>query len=115
MENDTPPHAVFDTTMGGFASETVKTFTAGLQLPTISASFGQDGHVRLWRNISDEAKKFLVQVIPPADLIPHVIHAIIRKEQITSAIIYYDSTFRKFASIKAFGRKSEILARENYS
>lgn len=95
MDEGTPPHAVFDTTMGGFSSETVKTFTAGLRLPTISASFGQEGQVRMWRNISEEAKKYLIQVIPPADVIPHIIPAIIRKEQITNGVIYHDSNFRK--------------------
>lgn len=76
VEDGQPPHAVFDTTMTGIGSETVKTFTAGLRLPTISASFGQ---LRLWKNSSADAKKYLIQVIPPADVIPNVIRAIIWK------------------------------------
>lgn len=36
-----------DTTQTGVASEAVKTFAAALALPTMSASYGQDGDIRL--------------------------------------------------------------------
>ncbi|KAI8125865.1 Ionotropic receptor 25a [Lucilia cuprina] len=43
IENKQPPHVVFDTTKSGIASETVKSFTQALGLPTVSASYGQEG------------------------------------------------------------------------
>lgn len=46
IRNNKPPHLVIDTTINGVTSETVKSFTAALALPTISASYGQDGDIR---------------------------------------------------------------------
>lgn len=41
-----PPHLVIDTTQSGITSEAVKAFVLSLALPTISASYGQDGDIR---------------------------------------------------------------------
>lgn len=41
-----PPHIVLDATTAGIMSETVKSFTRALALPTFSASYGQDGDLR---------------------------------------------------------------------
>lgn len=56
------PHLIFDTTITGVASETVKSITSALGLPTISASFGQEGDLRQWRDISEQKSNFLLQV-----------------------------------------------------
>lgn len=56
---------MFDTTLTGVASETVKSLTSALALPTISSSFGQEGDLRQWRDISDEKRNFLLQVKSP--------------------------------------------------
>lgn len=93
LETQTKPHVVLDTTMTGMASETVKSFTAALSLPTVSASFGQEGDLRQWRNINDEQKKYLIQIMPPADLIPEIIRAIILNQNISNAAILYDDSF----------------------
>lgn len=95
LEDNTPPHVVLDMTMTGMASETVKSFTAALGLPTISASFGQDGDLRLWRNINAEQKNYLVQVMPPADVIPEIIRTIVEKQKIANAAILFDDSFGK--------------------
>jgi len=46
IRNNKPPHLVIDTTINGVASEAVKSFTAALALPTVSASYGQTGDIR---------------------------------------------------------------------
>ncbi|CAG9835987.1 unnamed protein product [Diabrotica balteata] len=93
LEGKTPPHLVLDTTMTGLGSETVKSFTAALALPTVSASFGQVGDLRQWRNIDDNEKKYLVQISPPADLIPEIVRTIVLNQNITNAAILFDHSF----------------------
>ena len=46
LKADNRPHVVVDMTMSGAASETAKSITAALSLPTVSASFGQEGDLR---------------------------------------------------------------------
>lgn len=46
IKDGKPPHVILDTTQAGIVSEAVKTFTAALALPTISASYGQDGDIK---------------------------------------------------------------------
>lgn len=93
IENNQPPHVVFDTTKSGIASETVKSFTQALGLPTVSASYGQEGDLRQWRDMEEGKQKYLLQVMPPADMIPEVVRSIVRKMNITNAAILYDGTF----------------------
>lgn len=93
IQNQIYPHLVLDTTMTGLGSETVKSFTAALALPTISASFGQEGDLRQWRNIDDNEKEYLVQICPPADIIPEIVRSIVLNQNITNAAILFDSSF----------------------
>nr|QZH55075.1 ionotropic receptor 25a [Achelura yunnanensis] len=87
------PHVVLDFTMTGVGSETIKSFTAALALPTISSSFGQAGDLRQWRNLNANQTKFLLQVMPPADILPEAIRAIVTKQDITNAAIIFDEFF----------------------
>lgn len=89
----TPPHVILDTTMAGVASETVKSVSSALGIPTISASFGQEGDLRQWRDIDAQKQGYLLQVMPPADIIPEVIRGIVEYMNITNAAILYDDTF----------------------
>lgn len=91
-----PPHIVFDTTITNVASETVKSLTSALGLPTVSASFGQEGDIRQWRDLNDQKRQYLLQVMPPSDIIPEVIRSIITYMNITNAAILYDESFGKF-------------------
>lgn len=93
IEKKQPPHIIFDTTKSGVASETVKSFTQALGLPTVSASYGQEGDLRQWRDMEETKQKYLLQVMPPADIIPEVVRSIVRKMNITNAAILYDETF----------------------
>ncbi|XP_018787692.1 PREDICTED: ionotropic receptor 25a [Bactrocera latifrons] len=93
IDRKQPPHVVFDTTKSGISSETVKSFTQALGLPTISASYGQEGDLRQWRDMDESKQKYLLQVMPPADLIPEVVRSIVRKMNITNAAILYDDTY----------------------
>lgn len=69
--------------------------TAALGLPTVSASFGQEGDLRQWRDINDQKKNYLIQVMPPGDIIPEVVRSIVEYMNITNAAILYDETFGK--------------------
>lgn len=117
---------MFDTTITNVASETVKSLTSALGLPTVSAilviivvlcnvlciyfsllqissSFGQEGDIRQWRDINEQKRQYLLQVMPPADIIPEVIRSIIVYMNITNAAILYDESFGK--SIKSYSSK----------
>ncbi|XP_050348568.1 ionotropic receptor 25a isoform X2 [Nymphalis io] len=87
------PHVVLDFTMTGVGSETIKSFTAALALPTISGSFGQAGDLRQWRTLSTNQTKYLLQIMPPADILPESIRAIVIKQDITNAAIIFDEFF----------------------
>ncbi|EDV57772.2 ionotropic receptor 25a [Drosophila erecta] len=93
IERKQTPHLILDTTKSGIASETVKSFTQALGLPTISASYGQQGDLRQWRDLDEAKQKYLLQVMPPADIIPEVIRSIVIHLNITNAAILYDDSF----------------------
>lgn len=95
VKNNQPPHIVLDTTITNVASETVKSLTSSLGLPTVSASFGQEGDIRQWRDINDQKRQYLLQVMPPSDIIPEVVRSIIVYMNITNAAILYDESFGK--------------------
>lgn len=57
-----PPHVILDTTLSGLASETVKSMSSALGIPTVSGSFGQEGDLRQWRDITPKKKGYLLQV-----------------------------------------------------
>ncbi|XP_047486549.1 ionotropic receptor 25a-like isoform X2 [Penaeus chinensis] len=88
-----PPHIVLDATTAGIMSETVKSFTRALALPTFSASYGQDGDLREWRDLTPDEENYLVQLMPPGDIIVQAIRDIVRTQNISNAGIIYDETF----------------------
>ncbi|KAE8573967.1 ionotropic receptor 25a [Halyomorpha halys] len=88
-----PPHLVLDSTMNNVPSEAVKTFTDALALPTISSSFGQEGDLRQWKTLDNEKQKYLIQINPPADIIPEIVKSIVQLQNITNAGILYDDSF----------------------
>lgn len=93
LDTQSPPHIILDTTTTGLASETVKSFTAALGLPTISASFGQAGDLRQWRNLDENEMEYLIQIMPPADVIPEIVRTIVLHQNITNAAILFDDSF----------------------
>ena len=88
-----PPHVIFDTTKTGVSSETVKSVSAALGIPTVSASFGQEGDLRQWRDIPDKKKSYLLQVMPPSDILTEIVRSIVTYNNITNAAILYDETY----------------------
>jgi glutamate receptor, ionotropic, invertebrate len=84
---------IFDTTKTGVSSETVKSVSAALGIPTVSASFGQDGDLRQWRDIPDKKKGYLLQVMPPSDVLTEIVRSIVIYNNITNAAILYDETY----------------------
>ncbi|KAJ1526273.1 hypothetical protein ONE63_009427 [Megalurothrips usitatus] len=93
LKTEKPPDLVLDFTQTGVSSETVKSFTHALALPTVSASYGQEDDLRQWRFLSDEQLKYLVQISPPADMIPEVIRSIVLAWNISNAGILFDDSF----------------------
>ncbi|XP_031634040.1 ionotropic receptor 25a-like [Contarinia nasturtii] len=93
VENGEQPHIILDTTMSPVISEIVKSFTSVLALPTISGSFGQVGDIQQWNNIDEVKRRYLLQVMPPSDIIPEVIRSIITYTNMTNAGILFDKTF----------------------
>ncbi|KAF5269354.1 hypothetical protein FQA39_LY08746 [Lamprigera yunnana] len=89
----TGPHLVLDTTMTGLGSETVKVFSKSLGIPTISGSFGQQEDLRQWRDLNRDQLKYLIQIVPPADVIPEVIKKFVILQNISNAGILFDNTF----------------------
>lgn len=93
LDAKAPPHFILDMTMTGMASETVKSFSAALAVPTISGSFGQPGDLRQWRNINENQQEYLMQIMPPADIIPEVIRTLVLYQNISNAAILFDTSF----------------------
>lgn len=77
----------------GVSSETVKSVSAALGIPTVSASYGQEGDLRQWRDNNEKKAKYLLQVMPPADVLVEIIRKIVQFNGITNAAILYDETF----------------------
>ena len=48
---------------------------------------------REWKDMSDEQKKYLIQVRPPGDILPDIIRDLALTNNITNAAILYDSSF----------------------
>ncbi|XP_035782747.1 ionotropic receptor 25a-like isoform X2 [Anopheles albimanus] len=93
LNDNRPPHFILDTTLTGVSSETIKSFSLALGIPTVSASYGQEGDLRQWRDLTPTKRGYLLQVMPPADMIPQVIRSIVIFMNITNAAILYDNTF----------------------
>lgn len=91
--NEKSIHVIIDTTKSGLISETVKLLSATLAIPTVSASYGSDGDLNHWRNLNERQKMFLLQVIPPNDVLSEVIRPIIEFMNITNAAILHDENF----------------------
>ncbi|XP_050723400.1 ionotropic receptor 25a-like [Eriocheir sinensis] len=87
------PHIVIDATTTGLLSETAKSITRALALPTFSASYGQEGDIREWRDLTAEEEKYLVQAMPPGDILVMAVRDIVETQNITNAGIIYDNTF----------------------
>ncbi|KAK4002516.1 hypothetical protein OUZ56_004340 [Daphnia magna] len=88
-----PPHLVLDFTWAGLSSEVMKALTRNLGLPTISGSYGGVGDLKQWSNIDGNQTKYLVQVMPPSDIIPQLIALVTSMQNMTNAAILYDDSF----------------------
>ncbi|XP_028982399.1 ionotropic receptor 25a [Diachasma alloeum] len=87
------PDLVVDVTRSGFGAETVNSFTAAMGVPTLSTQFGQEGDLRHWRDLKEDQKGYLIQVLPPADLIPEAIRQLAITMNISNAAIMFDENF----------------------
>lgn len=87
------PDLVIDTTTAGLGAKISNSFTAALGIPTLSAQYGQEGDLLYWRNLNADQQDYLVQVMPPADLIPEAIRHLAIQLNITNIAILYDHNF----------------------
>ncbi|KAK9293469.1 hypothetical protein QLX08_011592 [Tetragonisca angustula] len=87
------PDLVIDTTTAGLAAKISNSFTAALGIPTLSAQYGQEGDLLYWRNLNMDQQGYLIQVMPPADLIPQAIRELCVQLNISNAAILYDQNF----------------------
>ena len=62
IDEGTPPDLVIDLSVGGEASEMVKSLTKSLGLPTVSTTQGGEKEIRLWSSLSPEHENYLMQV-----------------------------------------------------
>ncbi|RLU19384.1 ObirIr25a.2 [Ooceraea biroi] len=85
----TVPDLILDLTMTGVSSS----FTAAMGVPTLSATYGQEGDIRDWRDLDLDQKDYLIQIMPPADLMPEVIRQLAIQLNITNAGILFDKHF----------------------
>ncbi|XP_071055575.1 ionotropic receptor 25a [Onthophagus taurus] len=114
LDEKSIPHFVLDTTMTGIASETVKSFSKALQIPTISGSYGQEGDSRLWRSLDEKQEEYLIQIMPPTDMIPEIIRTIVINQNISNAAILFDNSFvmdHKYKSLLQNVPTRHIIAR----
>jgi hypothetical protein len=56
-----------------------------------------DLHYRQWRSLDDAEKKYLIQIMPPADIIPEIIRSIVIFQNITNAGILFDDSIGETA------------------
>ena len=93
IEAGNPPDVIIDSTRAGVVSDVVKTMSWTLGLPTVSTSYGEEGDIREWRDLTDQQHNYLVQIRPPGDVITGVIREMISMQNITNAAILFDKTF----------------------
>ncbi|XP_031839335.1 ionotropic receptor 25a [Nomia melanderi] len=93
VNSNTVPDLVFDATTAGLGAKISNSFTAALGIPTLSAQYGQEGDLIYWRNLSPDQSGYLVQVMPPGDLVPEAIRQLAIQLNITNAAILYDENF----------------------
>lgn len=89
----TVPDVVVDTTRAGFPSETVSAVTAALGIPTVSAQFGLEGDIISWQELDPDQAGYLVQIMPPTDLIPEAARQIAYQMNITNAGVIFDEGY----------------------
>ncbi|XP_076636399.1 ionotropic receptor 25a-like [Colletes latitarsis] len=87
------PDLIIDTTTAGMGAKISNSFAVALGIPTLSAQYGQEGDLLYWRNLNSDQRGYLIQVMPPADLIPEAIRQLAIQLNITNAAILYDHNF----------------------
>lgn len=69
---------------------------------------------RQWRNLDGEQQKYLIQISPPADIIPEIVRSIVVAQNITNAGIMFDDTFGKTVYLKFLDNRNTYKYNENH-
>ena len=59
-------------------------------------------YFREWRDIDAEQEKYLVQVMPPGDILAQSVREIVSTQNITNAAVLFDSSFGRHPSLIFF-------------
>ncbi|CAM1317771.1 Uncharacterised protein g6837 [Pycnogonum litorale] len=87
------PLVVFDTTIGGQSSSAVKRIVRTLKIPTVSATYGFQGDIKEWKDLTSSEEQYLIQVMPPGDIIGQFVHDVGSSLNMSSAGILFDDSF----------------------
>lgn len=95
------PDLVIDTTRGYFATKTVDIFTSFLGIPKISGRYGQQSDVKHWGNLTADQKNYLIQIMPPVNLIPKAFRQLECEINASNAAIIIDSNYIRDPAYKS--------------
>ncbi|KAG1654620.1 Ionotropic receptor 25a [Nymphon striatum] len=113
----TSPVVVLDTTTDGPQSSMVKKVTRQLKIPTLTTSYGHLGDIIEWKDLSPTEKEYLVQIMPPTDIIGQIVHDVGASQNLTTAGILYDDGFymkHRYKSILVNLPVRQIMQKVNY-
>lgn len=92
----TAPVVLLDTTMDGPQSSMVKKVTRQLKIPTLTTSYGHLGDIVEWKGLNSAEQEYLVQIMPPTDIIGQIVHDVGASQNLTTAGILYDDSFCEY-------------------
>ncbi|CAD6204011.1 GSCOCT00009832001.2-RA-CDS, partial [Cotesia congregata] len=87
------PDLVLDTTRSYFSTKTVNVFAAFLGIPKISARYGQRSDVKHWKDLTVNQTNYLVQIMPPVNLIPKAFRQLDCEKNVSNVAIIFDDTY----------------------
>lgn len=78
------------------SGQLVKKFARSVGLPTVTTTYGDNGHeVLAWDGLTKREKEWLVHVQPPGDTISSMVKDIAGHFNMSTAVVFYDKTFGK--------------------
>lgn len=87
------PDLVLDTTRSYIGTKTVNIFTAFLGIPKIAARYGQRGDVKHWEDLTANQTNYLVQIMPPVNLIPKAFRQLDCEKNVSNVAIIVDDAY----------------------
>nr|AKO90025.1 ionotropic receptor 25a.2 [Microplitis mediator] len=95
------PDLVIDTTRSYFGTKTVNIFTSSLGIPKISGRYGQQSDIKHWGNLTADQKNYLIQIMPPVNLIPKAFRQLECEINASNAAIIIDNNYVRDPAFKS--------------